>query len=369
MYVADYVLMEYGTGAIMAVPAHDDRDFDFAQAFGLPVRQVVAPSQGEVELPFIDKGGDARIVNSGQFDGQTPAGAQGRDRQLARSRGQGPPLGQLPPARLAALPPALLGLPDPDRPLRRLRHRAGARGRSAGAAARRRGLRAQGPFTAGRGTGLGQRRLPGVRQAGAPRDRHDGHLRRFVLVLPALHRRRQRRGAVGSRRARQLDGGRPVHRRRRARHPAPAVRALLRQGVRRHGAARGRGAVQGPVHDRDDHARRREDVQVQGQRHLAARLCGALRRRHGALLRAVHRPARSGRRLVRLRRRGRPSLPLAAVAAGRRRRPGRFAAHRATAGRPGGRRPRARAQGALGDREGHRATWPAASPSTPRSRR
>src|SRR5579884_1865097 len=44
MFVADYVLMEYGTGAIMAVPAHDQRDYDFARVFGLPIRQVVAPA-------------------------------------------------------------------------------------------------------------------------------------------------------------------------------------------------------------------------------------------------------------------------------------------------------------------------------------
>ena len=47
MFVADYVLMEYGTGAIMAVPAHDERDYDFAAAFELPIRQVVAPAEGE----------------------------------------------------------------------------------------------------------------------------------------------------------------------------------------------------------------------------------------------------------------------------------------------------------------------------------
>ena len=43
MFVADYVLMEYGTGAIMAVPAHDQRDYDFAKAFDLPIQRVVAP--------------------------------------------------------------------------------------------------------------------------------------------------------------------------------------------------------------------------------------------------------------------------------------------------------------------------------------
>ena len=41
MYVADYVLMEYGTGAIMAVPAHDERDYEFARAFQLPIRRVI----------------------------------------------------------------------------------------------------------------------------------------------------------------------------------------------------------------------------------------------------------------------------------------------------------------------------------------
>lgn len=70
IWVADYVLMEYGTGAIMGVPGHDERDFDFAQQFGLEVRQVVEPADGApVELPYVDKGGTARSVNSGRFSG------------------------------------------------------------------------------------------------------------------------------------------------------------------------------------------------------------------------------------------------------------------------------------------------------------
>ena len=64
MYVADYVLMEYGTGAIMAVPAHDERDFAFAHAFGLPIRQVVGTDE---ELPYT---GDGPMTNSSaRFDG------------------------------------------------------------------------------------------------------------------------------------------------------------------------------------------------------------------------------------------------------------------------------------------------------------
>jgi leucyl-tRNA synthetase len=62
MFVADYVLMEYGTGAIMAVPGHDERDFDFAEAFDLEIRRVIDCG----DLPCT---GDGAMVNSGRFDG------------------------------------------------------------------------------------------------------------------------------------------------------------------------------------------------------------------------------------------------------------------------------------------------------------
>ena len=66
MYVADYVLMEYGTGAVMAVPAHDQRDHDFARRFGLPIREVV---QGGADVQAEAYTGDGPLVNSGHFDG------------------------------------------------------------------------------------------------------------------------------------------------------------------------------------------------------------------------------------------------------------------------------------------------------------
>ena len=58
VFVADYVLMGYGTGAIMAVPAHDARDFDYATAFELPIRHVIAPRDGEIDesAPFVGDG-------------------------------------------------------------------------------------------------------------------------------------------------------------------------------------------------------------------------------------------------------------------------------------------------------------------------
>ena len=55
MYVADYVLMEYGTGAIMAVPGHDERDFDFATQFSLPIRRVVGGGRRAALLAATDR--------------------------------------------------------------------------------------------------------------------------------------------------------------------------------------------------------------------------------------------------------------------------------------------------------------------------
>ena len=90
VYVADYVLMEYGTGAIMAVPAHDERDFEFATRFGLEIRPVVEPAEGaggpssdagvpggeaeDVPAPigeaFLSHSENDRAINSGEFSGR-----------------------------------------------------------------------------------------------------------------------------------------------------------------------------------------------------------------------------------------------------------------------------------------------------------
>ena len=69
VWIADYVLLSYGTGAVMAVPAHDERDFAFAKKYKLPIRVVIAPPDGqgeELEQAYIEPG---TMVNSGQFDG------------------------------------------------------------------------------------------------------------------------------------------------------------------------------------------------------------------------------------------------------------------------------------------------------------
>jgi leucyl-tRNA synthetase len=78
IWVADYVLMEYGSGAIMAVPAHDDRDYEFARRYELPVKKVITPAdESEPELPYVGKTEESKLVDSGQFSGlPAPEGAR-----------------------------------------------------------------------------------------------------------------------------------------------------------------------------------------------------------------------------------------------------------------------------------------------------
>ncbi|GLG01338.1 leucine--tRNA ligase [Alicyclobacillus hesperidum subsp. aegles] len=73
VWIADYVLMDYGTGAIMAVPAHDERDYEFAKQFQLDIIPVVKPLAGEAEELYT---GDGVMCNSGPLDGQTVAEAK-----------------------------------------------------------------------------------------------------------------------------------------------------------------------------------------------------------------------------------------------------------------------------------------------------
>ena len=100
VWIADYVLMEYGTGAIMAVPAHDQRDFEFARQFGLEIRPVVAPpdlakaakdpTAVELELgdqAFVEHAEGERLINSGEFSGLTAV--EGGERIVATLSEQG----------------------------------------------------------------------------------------------------------------------------------------------------------------------------------------------------------------------------------------------------------------------------------------
>ena len=87
IWVGDYVLATYGTGAVMAVPAHDERDFAFAEKFNLPINRVIEAKDGsETTLPFCEHG---ILVNSGEFDGLTTDEAKEKIVEKLASMGLG----------------------------------------------------------------------------------------------------------------------------------------------------------------------------------------------------------------------------------------------------------------------------------------
>ncbi len=90
IWVANYVLGEYGTGAVMAVPAHDDRDFDFATKYNLPIVPVVRPVDGEAPATLsAPASNDGILVNSGKYDGMPSEQARTSITEEAEERGIG----------------------------------------------------------------------------------------------------------------------------------------------------------------------------------------------------------------------------------------------------------------------------------------
>ena len=238
VWVGNYVLMSYGDGAVMGVPAHDERDFAFAQEVRHPIRQVIAVEGGQgsttdalgrtgmptrraachqlrqirragpdkaPSMPWRSAGRQARAWARRKPPGACATGASAASATGAR-----------PSPSSTAMTCGAVPVPEKDLPV----------------------VLPEGPDPDGSGNplnkraGLPERRgLPEVRQAGARETDTMDTFVDSVLVLHALLRPEERPDAmVGRRRATLLDADGPVHRRHRARHPAPAVRALLDQG-------------------------------------------------------------------------------------------------------------------------------------------
>ena len=266
----------------MAVPAHDQRDLDFARAFDLPVRVVVDttqpvtgaipvihtdPATGEPILPEdaalenpsetgVALTGEGRLVNSGPFDGLSKSNAirrvtealqasglgapaknyRLRDWLISRQRYWGTPIPIIHCAQCGEVPVPESELPVLLPPAEGL------------------DLQPKGTSPLGAAERLGQRRLPDLRRPGQARHRHDGHVRRQLVVLPALPVAERRHAGVRPARGREVGAGRPVRRRRDARDPAPAVRAVHHEGAVRPGLRQLHRAVHGaaePGHGAD----------------------------------------------------------------------------------------------------------------------
>ncbi|MDQ2925386.1 MAG: leucine--tRNA ligase [Acidobacteriota bacterium] len=90
IWVANYILADYGTGAIMSVPAHDERDFEFAQKYGLPIKRVVAPNldTNDLALPYTGEE-ESVLVDSGEWSGEASLEAQEKMTRFAEELGFG----------------------------------------------------------------------------------------------------------------------------------------------------------------------------------------------------------------------------------------------------------------------------------------
>ena len=261
VYVANFILMEYGTGAIFGCPAHDQRDLDFVNAYGLGATPVVCPPGVEPETFTVDKEayvGDGVMINSRFLDGMSIDEAKQevarrleavtigdapqakrqvntklRDWGVSRQRYWGCPIPMIHCEACGVVPVPEQDLPvtlpddvtfdQPGNPLDR--HPTWKR--------------------------------VACPQCGGPASRETDTMDTFVdfvVVLRPLHRSGQPVGPGRSGDGRPLAGGRPVYRRHRARDPASALFALLHPGDAQVRPSRSRRAVRRPVHPGDGRA-------------------------------------------------------------------------------------------------------------------
>ena len=185
IYIADYVLMGYGTGAIMAVPGQDQRDWDFATRYGLDIIRTVEPPLDWEGQAYP---GEGDTINSGFLDGLDQAEAKAAIIAWLEEQGLGEGTVQyrlrdwlISRQRYWGCPIPMIECPD-------VWPRTGAGNRTTGAATGGRGLCPIRTLASGDGRRIRQHDLPEVRRTGPARDRHHGHLRRLVVVLPALYR-------------------------------------------------------------------------------------------------------------------------------------------------------------------------------------
>ena len=234
IWIGNFVLMGYGTGAIMAVPAHDERDFEFCRAYGIPVVPVIRP-----------------VTASWRWRTMTEALSRNTESSKTRANGPGSPARKrasrmaalckrtrlrrgddhLPHQRLGHLAAALLGHADPDGPLRQLRHRSRSRKQICPVVLPLgREDHRQGPFAARSSRVVHECVLPAMR-----RTRHAARatpwtplsIRRGISIATAT--RITTNAPFDSKLIAQLVSHRSIHRRRRARHSAPDLFAVLDQ--------------------------------------------------------------------------------------------------------------------------------------------
>ncbi len=287
IWIANYVLMDYGTGAIMGVPAHDARDFEFARTYRIPIRTVIVPpdkagERFDAEPAEVDRRVRRRWSIPAPSTASPRTGPWTRWAGIAEEKGFGRRSTIFRLRDWGISRQRYWGTPIPGHLLRPLRHRRRPRRRPARRAAVRRQAHGRGGLAPRAPGELRPHDVPEVPRPGPARDGHDGHVRRFVLVLLPLLFAPRDGAAVPARSRETLAARRPLHRRRRARHPPPHLLPVLHQGpagLRPDRYLRALPALPGPGHGDQG---RLGHVQVQGQHRRPRRDPGPLRSRRAA---------------------------------------------------------------------------------------
>ena len=195
VWIADYVLLDYGSGAVMGVPAHDNRDFAFARRHHLPVQVVITPDRQSSPAPTEDPEeafcDDGFLVNSADFTGLPSREARTAITAALAARQLGEEKTMYRLRDWLVSPPALLGLSHPHHPLPQLRSGARPPGSTAGGVAPGSAPGGQGGQPPGEGQGMGGGGLSLLWNASPSGDGHHGHVHVLQLVLPALWGRHQ----------------------------------------------------------------------------------------------------------------------------------------------------------------------------------
>ena len=134
VWVGNFVLMEYGTGAIMSVPSHDQRDFEFAKKYGLPIRVVIQNPEKNLDSATMKQAyvEDGLMVNSGPFDGTANSAGKEKVADYVEQRKFGKRTVNWRLRDWGISRQRYWGTPIPDCLLRQMRHRAGKRAGFAG---------------------------------------------------------------------------------------------------------------------------------------------------------------------------------------------------------------------------------------------
>ena len=232
IYVANFVLMGYGTGAVMAVPAHDQRDFEFASKYDLPKQVVIQPEGETLNVAEMEEAYTAPgvLVNSGEFDGMPNEDAKGaiveflgksgkgkksinyrlRDWNISRQRFWGSPIPVIYCDECGIVP-----VPEQDLPVVLPEDAV---------------MNEDGRSPLPDMESFHNVTCPKCGKMAAKRETDTmDTFRGILLVFHALHRFPQGRCSFRQQVPRILDSGRPVHRRYRTRYPAPALRKILHQ--------------------------------------------------------------------------------------------------------------------------------------------